>query len=195
MNDISDSELLMLTHENIEEASEILNNKYTSLIKLLINKNITLIKGLNININELYNYCLEIYQEALNTFDEYKNASFNTYVSILINRAIKKEILKNLRKKKRLNEVSLNELIDNNQNIEYKINSYAKDPLDKLCEEETIKRIKLIVMSKLNLIEFKIFLLLEQGFECKSISKLLRKDYYYTYRKIQRIRKKIISEF
>ena len=49
MNKVSDSELLMLFHEKVEEAENMLNQKYEIIIKLILTKYVPIIKVLNIS--------------------------------------------------------------------------------------------------------------------------------------------------
>lgn len=50
MNKVSDSELLMLFHEKVEEAENMLNQKYEIIIKLILKKYVPIIKVLNISL-------------------------------------------------------------------------------------------------------------------------------------------------
>lgn len=50
MNKVSDSELLMLFHEKVEEAENMLNQKYEIIIKLILKKYVPIIKILNISL-------------------------------------------------------------------------------------------------------------------------------------------------
>ena len=183
----------MLCREKIEDAEEILNKKYEKIIKTILKNNIVTLKQFNIEVDELYAECFEIYRNAVDNYSNLKNACLNTYVTTIINRKIKKTIIKQIRKQKRYTTVLLTDLINNSDN-KYIIDNKIKDPLDMLCEKENIKNIYNIILTKLNLEEINIFALLSEGFKCNEIAKLLKEDYHYIYRNIKSIRKKIIPE-
>ena len=90
MFDISDSDLIMLYSENNEEALDILNQKYNIVTKKIINKYYPFLKKLNVNFDELVLSCHELVNEALDTYNTLSKASLNTYISLIIDRKIKK---------------------------------------------------------------------------------------------------------
>ena len=98
MNKVSDSELLMLFHEKVEEAENMLNQKYEIIIKLILKKYVPIIKILNISFEDLYNECFALYHNALENYRNKTSASFNTYVSLIIERKVKKQLLRRMKK-------------------------------------------------------------------------------------------------
>lgn len=190
MNRVSDSELLMLFHEKVEEAENMLNQKYEIIIKLILKKYVPIIKVLNISFEDLYNECFELYHIALENYRNKTSASFNTYVSLIIERKVKKTIIKEYKERKKYSIIYIKDMMDNFNSD----NKYAKDPLEILCENENLEEMNNKITQRLNEKEINIYKLMVNGLSCKDISLALKKDYYSIYRKVRSIRKKINSE-
>lgn len=190
MNKVSDSELLMLFHEKVEEAENMLNQKYEIIIKLILKKYVPIIKVLNISFEDLYNECFELYHNALENYRNKTSASFNTYVSLIIERKVKKTIIKEYKDRKKYSIIYIKDMMDNFNSD----NKYAKDPLEILCENENLEEMNNKITQRLNEKEINIYKLMVKGLNCKDISLALKKDYYSIYRKVRSIRKKVNSE-
>ncbi len=186
MFDISDSELIMLYRENNEEATDILNQKYSIVTKRIINKYYPQLKKLNVNFYELISSCQELVNEALDTYNSLSKASLNTYISLIIERKIKKTIINAVRYNKKNMELS---------NIDFdNATDNSLDPLETLCAKESQKNLNEIILNKLNNNELAIFSLLLDGLSYKDIAFTLMQSYKQIYKKIQNIRKKLIPE-
>lgn len=190
MNKVSDSELLMLFHEKVEEAENMLNQKYEIIIKLILKKYVPIIKILNISFEDLYNECFELYHNALENYRNKTSASFNTYVSLIIERKVKKTIIKEYKERKKYSIIYIKDMMDSFNGD----NKYAKDPLEILCENENLEEMNNKIAQRLNEKEINIYKLMVNGLSCKDISLALKKDYYSIYRKVRSIRKKVNSE-
>lgn len=190
MNKVSDSELLMLFHEKVEEAENMLNKKYEIIIKLILKKYVPIIKILNISFEDLYNECFALYHNALENYRNKTSASFNTYVSLIIERKVKKTIIKEYKERKKYSIIYIKDMMDNFNSD----NKYAKDPLEILCENENLEEMNNKIAQRLNEKEINIYKLMVNGLSCKDISLALKKDYYSIYRKVRSIRKKVKRE-
>lgn len=190
MNKVSDSELLMLFHEKVEEAENMLNQKYEIIIKLILKKYVPIIKVLNISFEDLYNECFELYHNALENYRNKTSASFNTYVSLIIERKVKKTIIREYKERKKYSIIYIKDMMDNFNSD----NKYAKDPLEILCENENLEEMNNKITQRLNEKEINIYKLMVNGLSCKDISLALKKDYYSIYRKVRSIRKKVKRE-
>lgn len=189
MFDISDSELIMLYRENNEEALDILNKKYYIVTKRIINKYYPFLKKLNINFDELILSCHELVNEALDTYNTLSKASLNTYISLIIDRKIKKTIINAIRDNKKNIEVT-NINFDNTASS----TSNSLDPLETICASESQKNLNETILNKLNNNELAIFSLLLDGLSYKDIAFTLMQSYKQIYKKVQNIRKKLIPE-
>lgn len=192
MMEISDSELLMLTLEKNEDAEDILNERYKKIIKCYINKHINDLKLLNIDVSELYSSCFEVYQYAIVNYINTSNASFYTYVTLLIERKIQKEIIKKIRKNKKFKYTYLD---DENFKKGVIINQNEQDPLEIICEEEHINFIKSVLNEKYSKADLYIFSLYVEGFTCKELSSILNLNYDNLTKKIKRMKKGVLREY
>ena len=190
MNKVSDSELLMLFHEKVEEAENMLNQKYEIIIKLILKKYVPIIKILNISFEDLYNECFALYHNALENYRNKTSASFNTYVSLIIERKVKKTIIKEYKERKKYTIIYIKDMMDNFNSD----NKNAKDPLEIICENENLEEMNNKIAQRLNEKEINIYKLMVNGLSCKDISLALKKDYYSIYRKVRSIRKKVKRE-
>lgn len=171
MNKVSDSELLMLFHEKVEEAENMLNQKYEIIIKLILKKYVPIIKVLNISFEDLYNECFALYHNALENYRNKTSASFNTYVSLIIERKVKKTIIKEYKERKKYSIIYIKDMMDNFNSD----NKYAKDPLEILCENENLEEMNNKIAQRLNEKEINIYKLMVNGLSCKDISHCIKK--------------------
>ena len=191
MNNISDQELLMLLREKNEDAEELLYNKYFKIIKRKIYNYKTILNSLNIDSEEVFNDCVDSLNYAIETYSNLNTASFYTYLNLLVQRKIIKIIIKNTRRNKYINYISLDILNDNNKEIPDNKN---KDILSKLCNEENIQQINEIILKTLSTNELTSFVMLLQGYTYNEIAKILNKSYNQIYYEINTTKKKIIKQ-
>jgi len=194
MNDINDYELIMLYHEKNEDAEKILLNKYNRLVNMLINKNKKELQRLNIDESSLYGECLMMFSVALNGYNPIIDSSFYTFAITIINRKIKKEILKHNRLKNNIldNTLSLDVIGDNNMTLMDVIaDQKVLDPLKEIVLKEKLKDIRYVIKNDLTPFELEVYKLRKMGFEYKQIAKILGKSYKQIDNTIQRIRNKV----
>ena len=184
----------MLCREKNEDAEYILNQRYERIINRIINKSKTKIINLNISIEDLQNECLELFHQSIENYSNMSKACFNTYVTLLVDRKIKKTILNQLRKERKSSIIFLTDLLNNNTNIEQKLCKNIKDPLEILCQKEKMNQLNQVIEDNLNKKEINVLILLLKGFKYSDISRVIKKDYYYTYRKVQTIKRKLIPK-
>lgn len=191
MNSISDQELIMLLREQNEDAEKILYERYFKIIGKIIKEYKKTLSELNIDESNLFANCLDTFYYALNNYSNLSDASFNTYVKLLINRAIKKEIIKKININNHVTYISLTEYEEKNHEVSDK---KIKDNLERICDEEDIQQINKIILDKLNEKELTSLVLLLQGYSYHDISKILHKSYNQVYYQISLIKKKIMQE-
>lgn len=180
MNNFNDYELLMLYHEKNEDAEKILLDEYNIVIKYIIKKYKSSLLSKNCDLDDIYNECLEVLHKALDSFNEYKEASFNTYIKLLLERKIKKIIIKKEIQKDESKDIELYSKNDN--------------PLKLLCDSEKKKDIIRCLLTNLTSNELDVVVLLSQGYSYKEAANLLNEHYYKIYYMIKNIRKKIFAK-
>ena len=180
MNNFNDYELLMLYREKNEDAEKILLEEYNIVIKYIIKKYNSSLLSKNCDLDDIYNECLEVLHKALDSFNEYKEASFNTYIKLLLERKIKKIIIKKEIQKDESKDIELYSKNDN--------------PLKLLYDNEKKKDIIKCLLTNLTSNELDVVVLLSQGYSYKEAANILNENYYKIYYMIKNIRKKIFAK-
>ncbi len=193
-NEYNDYELISFVQENIEEAKDIIYEKYLPIIKKIAFKWSGGNENLGIDENDLIQEGLVGLSKAIDHFRESKETSFNTYAVKCIENKMKDLMIgSNRQKYKILNEAIPVDVM--NENGEYKIFDILKvednDPANLIIgkeeEKNLIEKLKLSLTEK----ETKVFELKYQGFSLKEISEKLNWDYRLVDNTVQRIKKKL----
>ena len=192
--DYNDYELINLIQGNIEEAKEILYEKYLPVIKTIVNKWYIQNKNLGIDRNDLIQEGLVGLNKAIDHFKESKDTKFYTYSVHCIENQINDFITASKRLKYRvLNEALPVDIVSIDG--EYKLLDFLKttdnDPatllFNKEEEDDRIKNLK----DNLTDLENQVFDLKYQGFSIKEISTKLNYDYRTIDNALQRIKTKL----
>ncbi len=189
----NDNELVYLCCENNEDAFNILINKYKRVILSILKD---LLKEYNIigyEVSDLYQEGLIGLLQAINTYKEKENTSFNTYASKCIKNNIMTSIKQSFRQKNRIlnNSYSLDKLFEESNESYYNLlkdNSFepSKMLFGNEDENDVIKRIK----GRLSKTENIIFDLKMKGLKNSEISDLLGKNKKYIENTLNRINRK-----
>ena len=191
----NDSELLMLYRENDEDAKNMLFYKYKFIIDVLIKKYGNWLSSLKIDYQELYSECTVGFSDALYCFQEDKDSSLPTFITLCVERRISGIIRKYSRDKYKVMQdtYSLDFFYDekNAALIDAISDKNNNDPLKNMAEEEEyselIKNIKDSLTSK----EYEVFVLKSRGFDYQEIAHILDKNPKQIDNSIQRIKTKI----
>ncbi len=193
--DIDDGELFMLVCEDDESAKELLFNKYKYIIDLTIKKYSYSAKLLGIDYKDMYGEALIGFTDAINNYNEAKNANLNTFITRCVNSRLKKYIIHNKTLRNRINSetfsldhiydefgISLSDMVsDNNQN----------DPLHNMLEEESTKELIELIKKELSDFESQVFDLLISDFNYTEIASILEKTPKQIDNTMQRIKGKV----
>lgn len=190
MND----EKLIILAKTSDEAKNELYKKYKYIEDILIRKYSNIASTLNIDASELISEASFAFSDAINSYQNDKNAKLSTFISLCIDRRLQKLIKKyNSEKAKALNNaysldydyeegVTLKDLISD---------SSVNDPLNRLAEEqeynELIDKIKDILSDS----EYEVFKLYSNGFDYQTIAMLINKNPKQVDNTIQRLKHKI----
>ncbi len=192
--DFNDYELLDCIYSINEDASEILLYKYRPLIISISNKMIKYCEG-GVDLNDLVQEGMLGLSDAINSFDDNKEANFGTYAKICIQRKINSLVKSTRRYKHRfLNESFALEVDDTILN-KYLIDK--NDPSVIIEEWELQQEIIKKLYAVLTAFEREVFNLKKDNFNYKEIAEILEKDPKSIDNTIQRIKfklKKIIKE-
>lgn len=191
----NDSELLMLYHEDDEDAKNLLFHKYKFIIDILIKKYNKYLISLNIDYQEIYSECTVGFSDGLKSFQEEKNASLATFITLCIERRLGNIIRKyNREKYKGLQETySLDYAYGDNdiRLIDIISDDYEHDPLKNMTEEEGYFELVNSIKDKLTAREFEVFVLMIRGLSYIEISKILNNTPKQIDNTMQRIKNKI----
>ncbi|MBQ2409234.1 MAG: sigma-70 family RNA polymerase sigma factor [Bacilli bacterium] len=192
--EFNDYELISHIRDNIEEANEILFEKYKPLIENNARKLLKTSKKNGIEFYDLVQEGMVGLNNALNTFDENKEASFYTYAKKCIERKQLSYVIGSERKKHKL----LNESISYNINENDDINDMPKilidnsqNPENMMLDTENSNELTNKIKSLLTPFEREVFELKINGFTYIEISEKLHKDKKAIDNAIQRIKTKI----
>lgn len=196
-NSLNDYELLSYVSDSLDEARDIVFEKYKPLIIDRANKLYVYCKNCGVDINDLIQEGMVGLNDAINGFSDNKDACFYTYALRCINSRIISLIVKSRRlKNKALNDSVYLELSDSDQSNDFgktlADNSYNPEYI--LLNEEGKKEIYDIIDRKLNDFEKEVIHLKINGFKYKEIADILGENIKKVDNCIQRIKNKIKEE-
>lgn len=191
---MNEEQLLNLAKTNPEAKNE-LYKKYKYIEDILIKKYFGLANNLNIDINELISEASFAFSDAINSYQNDKNAKLSTFISLCINRRLQKLIKKYSSEKARA--------LNNAYSLDYNYNDdgltlkdlisddSVNDPLNKLAEEQEYNELLLKIKDSLSNSEYEVFKLYSNGFDYQTISLITNKNPKQIDNTIQRLKHKI----
>ncbi len=190
---MNDEMLLKLALENNEDAKNALYEKYKYIIDILIKKYYSVINNLGIDRSELEQEALYAFSDAINSFDTKKNVKLSTFISVCVDRKIKKVIRKyNGEKAKLLNSFySLDYDYEDGITLKDIISDEKTDPLYNLTLKENYEELIDKISQNLSNLELEIFNLIKNGFDHNTIVLLTGKTEKQIDNTIQRLKTKI----
>ncbi len=200
LKNTNDSELIMMYRENDEDAKNLLFYKYRYIIDILINKYMRYLSNLNIDYQEIISECNVGFSDGLKCFDENKDASLVTFVTLCIERRINGIIRKyNRDKYKGMQETYSLDFIyeDNNKLMDSISDNLQNDPLKNMTEEEKYQELIKSLKDALTKREYEVFCLMARGFnylEIADILKLTPKQVDNTMQRVKIKAKKILKQ-
>ena len=196
--ELNDNELLFLTAENNEEATNLLINKYKNLILSNLKEYLKEYNIIGVEIADLYQEGLIGLLHAVNTFDKEKDVTFYTYANACIKTSLLSAFRQTFRMKNRIlnNSYSLDKLIEETNYNYYEIfKDYRNDPDVLLTREEEENELINRIKSKLSKNEKTIFELKLKGLSNSEIANLMDKDKKYVENTMFRINRKYKEMF
>ena len=190
----SDGELCSMICEANEDAKDILFAKYKYIIDIVIKKYLLSSMKVGIEYNDLYQEALVGFTDAINSYDEKKEASLATFITLCVERKMQNTILraKTLKNKMFLEALSLDYHKDYDIPLSEKLSDdYKNDPLHNITIEEDYNELLNQIEQKLSAKEYEVFTLLVSGLTYKEIAEKLNKDVKQIDNAIQRMKNKI----
>lgn len=195
MNEYPDNELVNLVCEQSEEARDLLYDKYSYIVDIIYNKYKKSAYYLSVDLTELKQEALVGFSDALVCFDQDKDVSLSTFISLCVERRVRNYVRKaDTHKNKILKSAySLDATYGDENEIPLveKIGDSSADPQITIEEIENIKYLKKQIDELLSPSEKEVYELLINDFSYEDIALILNKNIKAIYNTVQRLRLKI----
>ena len=178
INDIDNSndyELIMLYREDDEQAKNILYLKYKFIINLLIKKYSKYLIKVNADYDEVYSECTIGFSDALKRFNEEKDASLPTFITLCVERKLKTVIKKYNRNKYKISNeaLSLDYIYDDDQSLMDYVVDLEHEPLKNMEDNESYIDLVKSIKEELTKKEYDVFLLMARNLSYVEIANIL----------------------
>lgn len=191
----SDGELYSLICESDEDAKDMLFIKYRYIIDIVIKKYAFSAMKYGFEYKDLYQEALVGFSDALKSYQEDKNSSMATFITLCVDRRLQNTIRKASRIKNRvlLESLSLDHVYEE-YNIPLKeviSDNNEHDPLTNIAKDEEFDELLVIIEKSLSSSEYEVYKLLISGLSYNEIAKILGKTPKQIDNAIQRIKNKV----
>ncbi len=194
MPDYPDSELVNMVCENSEDARDVLYDKYVGIVDYLVYKYRNIAKAIGIDAQELRQEAMVGFSNALVSYNQNKETSLSTFISLCVERRIR-NVVRNFdsQKTKILKDTySLDEPLTGDENTLTDFLGDSKfDPQVLMENEEERKQLISKAHDILSPTERDVFDLLMNGFNYQDIESILKLDRKQLYNYVNRIRSKL----
>ena len=190
---MEEEKLIKLALENNEEAKNKIYENYKYIVDILMKKYKSAISQLGIDKKELEQEALYAFSDAINSFNQEKNVKLSTFITVCVDRRIKK-VLKRYsgEKAKLLNSFySLDYDYEEGMTLKDLITDEKTDPLYNLTAKEEYDELIKKIEDSLSSAELETFRLLKNGLDRSTIMELTGKNEKQVDNAIQRLKNKI----
>ena len=190
---MEEEELIKLALQNNEEAKNKIYEKYKYIIDILMRKYYSVALTLNIDKYELEQEALYAFSDAIHSFDTQKKVKLSTFITLCVDRRIKKVIKKySGEKAKLLNSFySLDYDYEEGLTLKDMISDEKTDPLYSLTLKDDYEQLIKKIEQNLSVAELEIFNLLKNDIDRSTIMLLTGKNEKQIDNTIQRLKNKI----
>lgn len=184
-----DNELTYLLNDNNEIAQDLLYEKYNYIIKSILNKYRRVFLALNIDLEEVRQEANLAFSYAIYNYNEDRDTSLNTFVTLCVERRIRAVIKskETMKSKVQSETISLN----SDNFLENTIADFQYEPSKRIENIDMLKYINSKVKDLLSDKEKEVYNLLLQGMDYQEIAINLNKTPKQVDNTIQRIRIKL----
>jgi RNA polymerase sporulation-specific sigma factor len=192
--DFNDEELTLMFSENNEDAKNVLFEKYSYIIEIIMAKYKKSIYALGLDYSEVKQEAMLAFTDALIRYNSEKESSLPTFISVVVERKVQNCIRKAETIKQKVHNESYS--------IDYEYEAFkkplteiiadtSKEPLENLENRENYEELVKKINSALSPFEKDVYELLINEFNYQDIAKILNKEPKQIDNTIQRIRCKI----
>jgi len=192
--EFNDEKLITMFSENDEDAKNILYDKYSYIISIILAKYKRTIYALGIDISEVKQEAMLAFTDALIKYSSDKSTSLPTFISLVVERKIQNCIRKAETTKNKVNTEAYSleaEYEAFKRPLEEILGDSSLDPLHKMENEERLEELTKKINDDLSPFEKDVYKLVINGFGYQDIAKILNKEPKQIDNTIQRIRNKI----
>ena len=192
--EFNDEKLITMFSENDEDAKNILYDKYSYIISIILAKYKRTIYALGIDISEVKQEAMLAFTDALIKYSSDKSTSLPTFISLVVERKIQNCIRKAETTKNKVNTEAYSleaEYEAFKRPLEEILGDSSLDPLHKMENEERLEELTKKINDDLSPFEKDVYKLVINGFGYQDIAKILIKEPKQIDNTIQRIRNKI----
>ena len=182
-----DIELVLLAQENDEDAKNCLYQKYHPLLEKKSYEIYKLLQNKGIDINDVYQEVLLIFEMAINEYESDKDASFYTFLNVCLKNKNNNLIARHNNNRNKILNESIP--IENVENID--TNHASRKLEEEFLDGENTKELYNKIKSRLTSQEYEVFCLKAENIPIKEIAKRLDKDTKTIYNALQRIKLKV----
>lgn len=194
-NEYDDNYLASLICENDENVKNIIYDKYSYIIDIVIKKHAKVINYFQIDESEIRQEASYGFSDGLNCFSDAKGASLKTFLTICIERRVNKFLDKYTTQKSTFLKDTLSldhEIKDSNIPLVDTIkDENVVDPLSSITNDETISEIYKYAKEQLSDFEYEVFNYMAKGLSYHTIAQILDKQPKQIDNTIQRIKSKM----
>lgn len=186
--------LINMVCETNDDVRNALYEIYEPMINYLVSKYIKAARNLGLEQNDLQQEALVAFTDAINNYDEKKDTLLKTFISLCIERRLKKVIEKASNSKSKFEKEILSldyEYQEHNGALMDVLGSEEFDPLVKFSLEEEIKLLEESIEKRLSKKEYEVYKLLKIGMNYQEIASKLNKTPKQIDNTIQRLKSKV----
>lgn len=194
MNEYPDNELINMVCENSEEASDLLYEKYNYIVDIIYNKYKKSAYFLSVDLTELRQEAMVGFSDALVNYNQDKDASLSTFISLCVERRVRNYVRKaDTIKNRMLKEAySLDSsFVSDSTPLKEFIGDTSSDPQITVEDKENVIVLKEKIDELLSPSEKEVYELLINDFSYDDIASILNKTPKQVYNTVGRLRAKI----
>ena len=177
--EFNDEKLITMFSENDEDAKNILYDKYSYIISIILAKYKRTIYALGIDISEVKQEAMLAFTDALIKYSSDKSTSLPTFISPVVERKIQNCIRKAETTKNKVNTEAYSleaEYEVFKRPLEEILGDSSLDPLHKMENEERLEELTKKINDDLSPFEKDVYKLVINGFGYQDIAKILNKE-------------------
>lgn len=190
----NDYELSQMFNENDENAKDVLFEKYSYIIDIILNKYKKTMYALNMDFSEVRQDANLAFTDAVVRYSSERDTSLPTFISLVVERKVQNAVRKA--------ETVKNKVYTSAYSLDYEYDVFQKplseiigdtslEPLNNMTKKEEYEELVRKIDSILSPNENDVYKLLIRGFNYQDIARILNKEPKQIDNTIQRVRVKI----